>query len=62
MSITNYLESVKIIILNTQSNMKMDSFWGADLALKSGTPGATRTRDTRFRKPLLYPPELQGHI
>ena len=24
------------------------------------TPGATRTRDTRFRKPLLYPTELQG--
>ena len=30
------------------------------LASKSGTPGATRTPDTRFRKPLLYPPELQG--
>ena len=30
------------------------------LALKNGTPGATRTPDTRFRKPLLYPPELQG--
>ena len=25
-----------------------------------GTPGAIRTRDTRFRKPLLYPSELQG--
>ena len=23
-------------------------------------PGATRTHGTRFRKPLLYPPELQG--
>ena len=31
------------------------------LASNSGTPGATRTHDTRFRKPLLYPPELQGH-
>ena len=29
--------------------------------ITDGTPGATRTRDTRFRKPLLYPPELQGH-
>ena len=29
--------------------------------VKPGTPGATRTRDTRFRKPLLCPPELQGH-
>jgi hypothetical protein len=26
-----------------------------------GTPGASRTHDTRFRKPLLYPTELQGH-
>jgi len=28
---------------------------------ESGTPGATRTPDTRFRKPLLCPPELLGH-
>ncbi len=27
-----------------------------------GTPGETRTHDTRFRKPLLYPPELQGRF
>ncbi len=27
----------------------------------AGAPGRTRTRDTRFRKPLLYPPELQAH-
>lgn len=26
----------------------------------AGTPGAIRTHDTRFRKPLLYPSELQG--
>lgn len=25
-----------------------------------GAPGVTRTRDTRFRKPVLYPPELLG--
>ena len=24
-------------------------------------PGVTRTRGTRIRNPLLYPPELQGH-
>ena len=35
-------------------------FWG-NLASKSGTPGESRTHDTRFRKPLLYPSELQGH-
>ena|SRR5215831_13310339 len=27
----------------------------------SGSPGATRTPDQRFRKPLLYPSELRGH-
>ena len=27
---------------------------------KNCAPGVTRTPDTRFRKPLLYPPELQG--
>jgi hypothetical protein len=26
-----------------------------------GGPGVTRTPDKRFRKPLLYPPELRGH-
>ena len=25
-----------------------------------GTPGATRTHDTRFRKPLLYPLSYRG--
>ena len=25
-----------------------------------GAPGVTRTRGTRIRNPLLYPPELQG--
>ena len=28
----------------------------------SGGPGVTRTLDLRFRKPLLYPSELQGHL
>ena len=27
-----------------------------------GGPGVSRTRDLRFRKPLLYPSELRGHI
>jgi hypothetical protein len=25
-------------------------------------PGVTRTPGQRFRKPLLYPPELRGHL
>ena len=29
---------------------------------KSGDPGKTRTSDTQFRKLLLYPPELRGHV
>ena len=28
---------------------------------KSGGPGESRTPDKRFRKPLLYPSELQAH-
>ena len=27
-----------------------------------GAPGVTRTPGTRIRNPLLYPPELQGHL
>ena len=27
----------------------------------NGSPGQSRTADLRFRKPLLYPSELQGH-
>src|SRR4051812_605079 len=27
-----------------------------------GGPGQSRTADQRFRKPLLYPSELQGHM
>ena len=29
---------------------------------KSGAPGVTRTPGKRFRKPLLYPPELRGRF
>ena len=32
-----------------------------ELIEKIGAPGVTRTRGTRIRNPLLYPPELQGH-
>ena len=35
---------------------------GLDLAEFIGAPGAIRTHDTRFRKPLLYPPELRGRM
>ncbi len=28
----------------------------------SGGPGVSRTRDLRFRKPLLYPSELRGQL
>ena len=33
-----------------------------DLLKKNGAPGVIRTPGTRFRKPLLYPPELQGRL
>ncbi len=31
-----------------------------ELIERIGAPGVTRTRGTRIRNPLLYPPELQG--
>src|SRR5262249_19658061 len=34
--------------------------WCQPLSKRSTTPGRTRTCDRRFRKPLLYPPELRG--
>ncbi len=36
-----------------------ESLCGRQIA---GAPGRTRTRDPRFRKPLLYPTELQAHF
>ena len=37
-------------------------FMGTKLQVieRIGAPGVTRTRGTRIRNPLLYPPELQG--
>ena len=35
---------------------------GAKPLKNNGAPGVIRTPGTRFRKPLLYPPELQGHF
>jgi hypothetical protein len=31
-------------------------------SLENGDPGLIRTADLRFRKPMLYPSELRGHI
>jgi hypothetical protein len=33
-----------------------------DLSHPDGGPGRSRTADQRFRKPLLYPTELRGHV
>ena len=30
--------------------------------VNNGDPGLIRTADTQFRKLLLYPPELRGHV
>ena len=37
-----------------------DKFTRAKIAIENG-PGAIRTRDLWFRKPLLYPTELRSH-
>jgi hypothetical protein len=39
---------------NPNLNVKVLDF------VQSGTPGGTRTHDTRFRKPLLYPLSYRG--
>jgi hypothetical protein len=36
--------------------------WLFDCLKNNGAPGVIRTPGTRFRKPLLYPPELQGRL
>jgi hypothetical protein len=36
--------------------------WEAKIIEDNGGPGVSRTRDLRFRKPLLYPSELRGHL
>ena len=40
----------------------IDNLQTVYLASNYGTPGGIRTPDKRFRKPLLYPTELLGHI
>src|SRR5207244_672826 len=44
--------------LSSRSVVSMKA--GATAIVASSTPGVTRTRGQRFRKPLLYPAELQG--
>src|SRR5947209_9608212 len=38
------------------------SHFGFGSGLSGSAPGVTRTPGQRFRKPLLYPPELRGRI
>ncbi len=38
----------------------MNTVVGLHLNSKDGAPGRTRTSDTRFRKPLLYPLSYEG--
>jgi hypothetical protein len=33
---------------------------GTERLIRLGAPGVTRTRGTRIRNPVLYPPELRG--
>ena len=61
--------------LHPNDNGAREGFWTLDLqdhnlALHQlsysrhtiGAPGGTRTPDTRLRRPLLYPAELQAHV
>ena len=42
-------------------NKKVTDGSSTEVVEKYGAPGAIRTHDTRFRKPVLYPTELRGH-
>jgi hypothetical protein len=48
-------------ISNANNQCEFDARTGEKRG-RFGGPGATRTPDKRFRKPLLYPPELRGHV
>ncbi len=54
------MKKVKQIVKQTRSKPRSSEERVVVLASKSGTPGATRTHDTRFRKPLLYPLSYRG--
>lgn len=46
--------------LNTSEHNPCD--WMTPSNRNRGGPGVSRTRDLRFRKPLLYPSELRGLV
>jgi len=45
-----------------QLGNQSDSAESLQATENNGGPGVSRTRDLRFRKPLLYPSELRGHL
>ena len=40
---------------------RVGEFEGRSPSSKNGAPAATRTRDPRLRRPVLYPTELRAH-
>jgi hypothetical protein len=46
----------------TQQETEEESDESFEVIENYGGPGVSRTRDLRFRKPLLYPSELRGHV
>ena len=47
-------------------SLRIENFWTCDgptyESERNGDPGPIRTADLRFRKPMLYPSELRGHM
>jgi len=58
-----YLESQTVTktVTVVDFEQKKEAINSDNLLNLDGTPGVTRTRGTRIRNPLLYPPELRGH-
>ena len=45
-----------------QQETEAESAESLEVIDNNGGPGVSRTRDLRFRKPLLYPSELRGRL
>ena len=55
------LDSKEPAATPAQQATAKDNDESSEVVENYGGPGVSRTRDLRFRKPLLYPSELRGH-
>ena len=61
-SVSDDPPSIVIIFTDDQGDGGVSVLGAGVLPVTSNAPGRTRTRDLRFRRPLLYPAELPGLV